>query len=438
MQYLAWADIQIPLCFVTGFSYTKRARAIEHAGGFVSSRGFETSEISVRVNLSRSTAMAFGLDYASELDNLENLTANRDNGYGTVSLGGYPIYPELEFALTNINKTYMTDKASNDIHTLEADITLSGVACVKEVSRERALIFDLDETVIELPKITIECQGKSLVVQDSLTVSTFKTGPASLDLEILIGQDDQSPQRAGFLNTLLKNFATVTCDLPQGSVKYNVIKCNQVDNALSITGSFFPESSDQAVTRSFVDCDLSDIIKALCEMMDIPCEVRISGQVDYYMMKCPPLKALEDLQSAAGFIVSRQGNTLFFVWIPDSLDPTDLFDLSITDDSKNELTCGILWRDGVNECFVGEHEGNVTEIDSVFRSSHCESFARQRMKYQRYYQTYVRIDDVIEPTIGAHSQIAIQKGQDRIAVLVDYAVYNWIDGTMMLECREVV
>lgn len=437
MQYLAWADIIIPLCFVSGFSYAKRSRVTEHRGGYVSARGFETAEISIRISLTRGAAMAFELDFNEWIRNIEDLTANPLNGQGTVSLGGYPIYPELNFALTNINRTYVTDLSTNSIHTLEADITLSGVSCVKEVSRERALIFDLDDTVIELPKVTLECDGKSLVVQDSLSIARFETSPDKLELEIFIGQDTKTPERDGFLNSIMTKYATATCELPQGTVVYNVISCQQVDNIMQISGSIFPEAASQVVTKSFVDCDIADIIKDICDTIGIDASIQISGSVDYYLMKCSPLDALQELQKSAGFIVSRQGNEVTFAFLPDSIDPQKTLNLTVTDDSLGELTCGLIWRDGVNEYMVGETQGEVLEIQSVFCSKAGEAFAKQVLRRRRYNQSYIRIEDVIDDTIGSHSQVAIVKNNEEVPVLVDYPVFNWLDGTMILECREI-
>lgn len=437
MQYLAWADRLIPLCFVTGFSYSKRARVTEHAGGFASARGFETAEISVRVNLSRGAAMAYGLNYADCLRKLDELTADKENAQGPVSLGGYPIYPELNFALTNINKTTLTDLASNDIASLEADITLSGVSCVKEVARDRALIFDLKDTAIQLPKVTLTCKGKSLVVQDSLSIARFETAPDRIELEIYISQDDKKPDRKGFLECIMSDHATVTCELPQGTVSYNVIRCQQVDNVMEISGSVFPETSAQMVTKTFADCDLSDIIAAICDMMGIEYDIRVSGHVDYYLMKTTPTQALEDLQHSSGFIVSRQGNKVTFAWVPDSITPQKTLNLNVTEDTIEELTCGIIWRDGLNEATFGDISGNVPEVQSVFRSPDGGAYAKRLLAYQRHAQSYIRIEDALDDTIGSHSQVAIVRNNEAVPVLVDYPIFNWLDGTMILECSEV-
>ncbi len=436
MQYLSWADVMIPLCFVTGFSYAKRARIVEHRGGFVSSRGLEATEISVRVALNRSVATAYGVNFEEWIKAIEQLSASKSNEAGTVALGGYPIYPELNFALTNINRSHTTDLGTNEISTLEADITLSGVSCVKEVSRERALVFDDNDASISLPKVTIECKGKSLVVQDSLSVARFETAPDRLDLELFVGQDSQNPERDSFFNDIMMNYATVLCELPQGNVTFNVISCMQIDNILYIEGSIFPEAASQTITRTFVDCDIADILQAICDEIDVNCDIQIEGGVDYYLMNATPLEAIKGLQNSAGFIVSRQGNRLIFAWLPDTIEPQKTLDLVIADDSLTELTCGVVWRDGIHEVIAGEFLGEVVEIVSVFRSGDG-AFAEQTLRRRRYTQSLLRVEDLIDDTIVSHSQIALLKNNTTIPVLVDYPSFNWLDGIMSLECREI-
>lgn len=437
MQYLSWGDIQLPLCMVTGFSYAKRARVVEHKGGYASARGLEAAEISVRLSWNRSTAQAYGLDFSDWLGTIDELAADPDGTQGNVSLGGYPIYPELNFAITNINRSYVTDASSNDVHSVEADITLSGVSCVKEVCRERALIFDVDDAIIELPKVTIECNGKSMVIQESSSVARFETTPDRLELEVFIGQDDETPEREGFLNDLINERATVTCDLPQGTVTFNVISCMQVDNVLVISGSILPEAASQVVTKTFTDCDISDILNDICDTISIEHDIRVSGHVDYYLMNASPIEALMALQQSAGFIVSRQGNRITFAWLPDKITPQKTLDLIVTDDSIAELTGCVIWRDGVHEFVSGEKTGSAIEIASVFRSDAGDAFAAQVLHRQRYNETYIRIEDVLDDEIGAHSQVAIMKDGEEIAALVDYFSFDWISGSMVLECKIV-
>ena len=141
MQYLSWADVQIPLCFVTGLSYAKRAKVIEHTVGYASTRGVEAAEMSVQIQVTRAACMAFGLNFDEQVMQIRSLIANKDNPSGGVTVGGYPLYPELQFALTNVNTTYTADSV-NGISVYACDLVLSGVACTKKVCRNRALEFE--------------------------------------------------------------------------------------------------------------------------------------------------------------------------------------------------------------------------------------------------------------------------------------------------------
>lgn len=438
MQYLAWADVEIPLCLVTGFSYAKRARTVNHARNFASARGFEASEISVRVTLNRGVAMAYGLEFGRYVELIESFVASKDNAQGTVTVGGYPIYPELNFALTNINRTYQTDLATDEITVMEADITLSGVSCVKEVSRERALVIGYEDTIIQVPKTTISCKGKDFVIQDSAAVSAFVTTPKELQLEVMIGQDNRTPERDSFLNDLISEYATVTCELPQGTVVYNVIQAMTMDSVLYLTGSILPEAASQMITKTYMDCDLADILGDICDVIGVDANIKVDGHVDYYLMQCSPVQAIEDLQRSAGFLVSIQGNKLTFVWVPDSIDPQITLDeLSVEDDTRSEDVNGLVWRDGIHEIMVGEVSGEVPKVDSVFKTDAGDGFASHVLAYLRYQAARVAVTGSIVDSIGTHSQIAVPKDDVTLSLLVDYPTFDWLAGQMSLECREI-
>ena len=438
MQYLDWADIQIPLCLVTGFSYAKRARTVNHARNFASARGFEASEISVRVTLNRGVAMAYGLEFGHYVELLESFDASKENPQGTVTIGGYPIYPELNFALTNINRTYQTDLATDEVTVLESDITLSGVSCVKEVSRERVLIMGYEDTIIQLPKTTISCKGKDFVIQDSAAVSQFVTTPKTLQLEVMIGQDNRTPERDGFLNDIISEYATVTCELPQGTVIYNVIQAMILDSVLYLTGSILPEAASQMVTKTYMDCGLSDILGDICNSIGVDADIKVDGHVDYYLMQCTPIHAIEELQRSAGFLVSIQGNKLTFAWVPDSVDPQiTLDDLSVDDDTRSEDVNGLVWRDGIHEIMAGDVSGEVPKVDSAFKTEAGDGFAAHVLAYLRYQAARVVVSGSIVDTIGSHSQIAVPKDDVELALLVDEPTFDWLAGQMSLECREI-
>lgn len=436
MQYLVWGSVQIPLVFVSGFSYSKRARTVEHAGGYVSARGFEAAEISVKVTVSRAFALACDLIFDKYYRLIDEMSVAKDGEQGTVTLGGYPIYPELNFALTNINRTYVTDLSTNAAHIIEADLVLSGTSCVKEVARERALIFDEDDVAIELPKVTIECEGKSLVVQDTASICGFSTSPDRLDLDILLGQDTQIVGRDGFLTDLIGKQATVKCELPQGNVTFNVIECMLIDNLLSISGSVFVEAASQEVTKTFADCDLADIVRDVCAQAGAEAEVMVKGHVDYYLQKATPLNALRELQSTAGFIVSIQGNKVTAVDVPDSIAAQKAISGVISDDSLKENVSGLIWRDGHHEYMAGDDKGEIVKMDACFMSDDS-NFAQKALRFAQYRRNSIRIDAPIDNAIASHSQVSITKDDSNIAVLCDYPTFDWLAGTMSIECRIV-
>ncbi len=433
MYYLSWADQQIPICFVTGLSYAKRAKVIEHTGGYVSTRGFEAAEISVQIQVTRSACMAFDLNFDEEVAKVRSLRADKDSPSGGVTLGGYPIYPELQFALTNINTTFNADSVAG-VSVYACDLVLSGVECTKEVCRNRALEF-APETVI--PSVSLKCKGKKLILQDGNQISGLITSPNDCEVECILGADSQKASRKGFIQDVIDEGGTIEIDLPSGLTVFNVISASLNGNILSLTGSIFPESAYQAETKTFRNKDIKEIVETLlrdCGADDI--DVRISGMVDYFRMSKSPLETLEDLQNSAGFIVNARANKITVAWVPDIIDAQKDIEGTIIDDDAHERIAKVLWKDGLHEVEAGDGNGETIEINSCFSSSD-KSFAGHVLAYRRYNATFIAIEGVIDNEIGHHSQVGVLKDDTSVPCIVDFYQCDWVNGIARYECRWV-
>ena len=436
MQYLSWASVQIPLAFVTGLSFRKTAKTVEHTGGYISARGFEASEISAQVEVSRATCMAMGLNFNEWFGVLDGLSVETNGEAGAVTLGGYPLYPELKFALTNKNTTRVTDLASSAPISIACDIVLSGVECVKEVNRQRTLEFDADGHV--LPKISLTVNGQTLVVQDSTTVSKLNVTPNACELEICLGADRSNINREAFLNDLLdEKTATVTLGLPLGDVTYHIIWADLTHGILQISGSIFTEAANQVLTETFDDCDLSDILQYLCDALGLKADIQAHGHVDHYQLNNSPMAALEALQQSAGFVVSAHLGAVTFAFLPDSVTSQKTLELTIEEDSMDELTSGILWRDGEHEVTAGDTAGELLKVDAVFLSSETK-WAEQCLRFAQYKANALVVSGDMDNEIRHHSQVSIPKDTGDVTGLVDYYIMDYVSNVMRLEVHEVV
>lgn len=437
MQYLSWASVQIPLAFVTGLSFRKTAKTVEHTGGYISARGFEASEISAQVEVSRATCMAMGLNFNEWFGVLDGLSVETNGEAGAVTLGGYPLYPELKFALTNKNTTRVTDLASSAPISIACDIVLSGVECVKEVNRQRTLEFDADGHV--LPKISLTVNGQTLVVQDSTTVSKLNVTPNACELEICLGADRSNINREAFLNDLLdEKTATVTLGLPLGDVTYHIIWADLTHGILQISGSIFTEAANQVLTETFDDCDLSDILQYLCDALGLKADIQVDGHVDHYQLNDTPMAALEALQQSAGFVVSSHLGEVTFAFLPPSVTSQKTLEgLTIEEDGMDELTSGILWRDGEHEVTAGDTAGELLKVDAVFLSSETK-WAEQCLRFAQYKANALVVSGDMDNEIRHHSQVSIPKDTGDVTGLVDYYILDFVSNVMRLEVHEVV
>lgn len=64
-------------------------------------------------------------------------------------------------------------------------------------------------------------------------------------------------------------------------------------------------------------------------------------------------------------------------------------------------------------------------------------FATKALRFAQYRRNTLRMDAPIDDTIGSHSQGSITKDDSEIAVLCDYPAFDWLSGTMSIECCKV-
>lgn len=431
MFYLTCADIQIPLAFIEAVSWTKTAKTVTHNGGYISARGFETAEISVRCVIDYARCAPFGLSFVDELQKMNAIHTDRTAMSGVFYIGGYAIYPELEFALTNINKTTQSD-LTGATTAIEADMVFSGVKAVKEVFRNRALEID---SVVTMPDVVLSVDGKELKIQDAFHITEFVTEPDSIRLSMSIGSDMDFVSREGFLTKLL-NGGTITADLPQGKTVYYVIDANLVEEGLSLTGSVYPPKAMQTLTRTYTDTTLKAVIADLANEAGIECECLVDGKIDYYRAFNTPIECLKEMQIGAGFIMSYRQGKLTCAPVPDVLSGVyDISYIQLTQDSDSERVSGVYWYDGIN-CFVdGVIDKTSVRIYSPFRSS--QNNAIECLKFARYARNAVMVDSDIDNRIDAHSVVTVRSNDAVLDCMVDWYSFDWVTGMMNLELHYV-
>ena len=427
MQNLQCADFELPLCFVQAVSWTRRAKTVQHVGGYVTSRGFESAEISVKLRIDFAVCKTFGIDPHQVFYSIDATATDRTSQSGVFYLGKYAVYPSLEFALTNINKTY-----SPELGVMECDCVWSGVKPVKNVARENALTVDPSDS---LPKITISYNGKSLVMQDFCSINQFVTMPDAIQLAMTLGSDLDLVNRKGFMTDLL-NGGTITAELQTGTVVYFIVSADLTDERLTMTGSVYPPTASRAITKTYTDTTIKSIVDDLCRIGGIDGECIADGQIDYYLAMGSPLENIRSLQQGAGFITSVRAGRLTCANVPAALQAeTEIEYIEINQDSDVEFVSGCVWYDGINTTQSGTLDKNSIVIRSPFRSTH--NYAAPRLAFERYNRNSIVVKCEIMQNIDAHSVVSVQSNDSIINCMVEWFETDWINNMMSLELHYI-
>jgi hypothetical protein len=430
MESLDCGKVSIPACFIRSISWTKQAKVIKHYGGYVSSRGFEATEISVKASFDVQSCAVFGYKPDDIYQMVDAIKTDRIDEPDVFRWCGYAIYPELEFALTNINKTYISDNTSCVSPSVECDLVFSGVRAVKNVNRERALSL---ESIKDLPEVVLSANDKDLIVQDALQINKLITTFDSVDLDIDIGSDLDFVSRDSFLDRLISD-GVVYVDLPQGKTKYYIISASLVDESLSIVGSFYNKKAAQTLIKTYQDTTIDSIIKDICDAAGIESKILITGHVDYYRAFGAPLDLLKELQQSAGFIMSVRKGVLTIADLPEKiLGSTEIVYNEMQSDGATEPINGVYWYDGIHSDVYGNIDKSSKKLLSAFRSN--ERYASRCLRFLKYNQNSIVIDADLLESIDAHSEILINSNGSIVNALVEFAEFDWVNNTMRLECH---
>lgn len=424
---LKCGSFELPLCFVTAISWQRRARTVTHKDGSVTARGYEPAEVSVKAHFSMGICKAFGHDPEKIYGVMYSTVTERKAEKSQLTVGRYTIYPELNFALTNINKTFSPDDGIMDV-----DMVFSGVGASKEVARAMSL---REEPARLIPKLTLSVGKDSMEVQDALSVSLFKTAPDSLELSLSIGDDMSFVSRDGFLTDLLHG-GIVQADLPQGNTVYYVVQADLTEESLSLTGSVYPPRSQRAITKTYQNTSLSAIILDLADIGGIPCTCLADGQISYYRAFGTPLQCIRELCGGAGCIMSVRGGRMTVVDVPESIEAeAELSYISIQADGDSEPIHGCYWFDGIHKDTVGDLDTSALRIASPFASS--GRWASRCLRYARYAKNALVAECEIDPSLDSHSAVRIDSNDSEVSCMAEYIEYDWLSNTMQVELHAV-
>ena len=411
IKYFTCGKVEIPLALITGVSWTVSARTSQRTGGYERALGKESVSISVRAvfNYAVCEAMEMSEGEISSLYNrLTSLATDCLDEPSRLIVGDMEPVPTLEFALTSCNKTQTYDPLFDP--TMEFDMTFSGVRCVKEMARKETLTNV--ETSGQLPEVSISRGGRTLNIRDSYTIDRLVVRQSSMDLGLTVRDDLTVISRDGFLTDLCDGTATVTV---QDRV-YSIIAANIESNHVEISGSFWPVQSQKPFMKTYVDTTLKALLSELCERAGIQSDIRVDGEVSYYLNSASPMDSLAALIVSCGAISLWREGKFMIVDAPDSIEAEVVLDARVdagNDASERITSC--VWGDGLTSQMAGDTKGRGISVSSVYSG---EARAHQCLAQARFLSNNIVVECPIAIGVEQGSAVRVQVADSMVSGIV--------------------
>ena len=411
MKYFTCGKVEIPLALITGVSWTVSARTSQRTGGYERALGKESVSISVRAVFNYAVCEAMEMS-EGEISNLYNrltsLATDCLDEPSRLIVGDMEPVPTLEFALTSCNKTQTYDPLFDP--TMEFDMTFSGVRCVKEMARKETLTNV--ETSGQLPDVSISRGGRTLNIRDSYTIDRLVVRQSSVDIGLTVRDDLTVISRNGFLTDLCDGTATVTV---QDRV-YSIIAANIESNHVEISGSFWPVQSQKPFMKTYVDTTLKALLSELCERAGIQADIRVDGEVSYYLNSASPMDSLAALIESCGSISLWREGKFMIVDVPASIGDGVVLDARVdagNDASERITSC--TWSDGLTSQMSGNTKGRGVSVSSAYSG---EPRAHQCLAQARFLQNSIVVECPIAIGIEQGSAVRVQVADSMVSGIV--------------------
>ena len=414
---IAVQDFTFPCAFINALSYGKACRVSTDWRGYNRFRGYEKSEISLRLRITPAVCEAAGEDFAQWVERFDSIAPEKASSPSVFFFNGYPLCASLLFALTSVNRTSVCDSLGTYVY--ELDLVFSGVSACKEKVRDRALIFDTGETLSALPTITLESEGKSLEVKENVSVSALTVSEKGCELSLFIGEGLKTVSR-DWMTGLVDNGGTITIE---GYHRFFVTSASIVDDELKITGSIFEVSYNKYSQFSLFNKTISNIFE------DFEVDSKCDFTTSYLFYSGTKKELLDKIQQSSGFLIDYYNKKI--ISVPDTINTNLIFNYYYDDDLKTEPITGVTWYDNVNRFEVGDNAGSVREVRSVYHAS-TSSPAESCLRWSKMMQNEIIIEAPIDPRIRQYSAFNVIKNNTQIPVIVSAFELDFINNSMRL------
>ena len=401
MKYFTCGKVDIPLALITGVSWTVSARTSQKTGGYERALGKESVSISVRAVFSYAVCEAMEMsenEISSLYNRLTSLATDCLDEPSRLIIGDMEPVPTLEFALTSCNKAQTYDPLFDP--TMEFDMTFSGVRCVKEMARKETLTNV--ETSGQLPEVSISRGGRTLNIRDSYTIDRLVVRQSSVDIGFTVRDDLTVISRDGFLTDLCDGTATVTVQ----DRTYYIIAANIESNHVEISGSFWSVQSQKPFMKTYTDTTLKALLNELCERAGIQADVRVDGDVSYYLNSASPMDSLAALIESCGSISLWREGKFMIVDVPQAIDDGTVLDARVDagNDASERIT-SVTWSDGLTSQMAGNTKGRGISVSSAYSG---EPRARQCLAQARFLANSIVVECPIALGVEQGSAVRTQ------------------------------
>lgn len=411
MKYLTCGKVEIPLALITGVSWTVSARTTQKTGGYERALGKESVSISVRAVFSYAVCEAMEMsegEISSLYNRLSSLATDCLDEPSRLIIGDMEPVPTLEFALTSCNKAQTYDPLFDP--TMEFDMTFSGVRCVKEMARKETLTNV--ETSGQLPSVSISRGGRTLNIRDSYTIDRLVVRQSSVDIGFTVRDDLTVISRDGFLTDLCDGTATVTVQ----DRTYYIIAANVESNHVEISGSFWPVQSQKPFMKTYTDTTLKALLNELGDKAGIQVDVRVDGEVSYYLNSASPMDSLAALLESCGAIsIWREGKFLI-VDVPVSIGDGTVLDARVdAGNDASERISACVWTDGLTSQMAGDDKGRGVSVSSAYSG---EARAHQCLAQARFLANSIVVECPISIGVEQGSAVRVQVADSMVSGIV--------------------
>lgn len=433
MKYLSVLGENIPLCALTGFSYTKSANLVETRKLEVKSKGYSCLSVSVSLNITpfmleyyrSANTFASAFTMADMVRHFMELNPALSTVPTNIILADRVICPQLQFSLVSA-----THQLQTDINGLlqECNVTwsLAGTKCTKQEASDEPVSYDT-----EIPEVTLSVAGKSLNIKNSCSITEFTLTPSTLHLQIALSDSFVKKKSNDWVKMPAIDYDSFI-DV-KGYGKYFIRSSNFDDNFVTYECSIFPKESEVQIAKTVMKGTLKNVFDELyLEIKSTPDVNKIS--VDYFKLNGTSQDILKQLQTDLGLMVGFDTDSRVRIFNLPEMPSSDLptINYNIDSDIVSAPTSKIIYRNPAKEVSYGNNSGDVITINTTINS---EDRSKALLKYYQFMERMIELDVPYDSRIRHCSYIGLVYQNKIIPAMVTDFNADVLNNSMHIVCN---